>query len=281
MLTIGGYGGALQNDVWEYSPPGVGTWRQLSVEGTPMSPRAQHAAIYDPVRDRVIVIGGDGGTFLNDVWALNLAGSTPTWERLLPGGVPPSGRREHTAIYDPLGDRVIVYGGFDGSRRGDVWALLLGGSPSWSRLTSSTVSPASRMGHVAVYDEPRHRMVMFGGSVGTNATSREVWALELDHPAATLAAPGAEGAVLRLIGAQPNPARGELQIAFTLEDDRSARLELFDLGGRRVAARDVGGMGSGPHRVAIGGRGEFKAGVYLVRLTQGGRALHAKACVVR
>lgn len=281
MLVIGGYGGSLQNDVWEYSPPGVGTWRPLSVEGTPMPPRAQHAAVYDPVRDRVVVVGGDGGTFLNDVWALNLSG-TPAWERLLPGGVPPSARREHTAIYDPIGDRVIVYGGFDGARRGDVWALNLGGSPSWSRLTSSTVSPAGRFGHVAVYDEPRHRMVVFGGSVGTNAQSGEVWALDLDRPSTVgVPTPGAERAVLRLIGAQPNPARGELQIAFTLEDGRPARLELFDLRGRRVATQEVGGLGSGPHRVAIGGRGQLSAGVYLVRLTQGGRALHAKACVVR
>lgn len=280
MLVVGGYNGALQNDVWEYSPPGVGTWRPLPVEGVPMSPRAQHAAVYDPVRDRVVVIGGDGGTFLNDVWAINLSGS-PTWERLLPTGVPPTGRREHTAIYDPIGDRVVVYGGFDAARKGDVWALSLAGTPSWKRLTSSTVSPASRMGHVAVYDAPRHRMVMFGGSVGSNATSREVWALELDYPPTPLAAPGAERAVLRLIGAQPNPARGELRIAFTLEDERSARLELFDLGGRRVAAQDVGGLGAGPHRVAIGGRGELRAGVYLVRLTQGGRALQTKACVVR
>ncbi len=280
MMVIGGYGGALQNDVWEYSPPGVGTWRQLSVEGTPMSPRAQHAAVYDPVRDRVVVIGGDGGTFLNDVWALNLSGS-PTWERLLPGGVPPSGRREHTAIYDLIGDRVIVYGGFDGSRRGDVWALSLGSSPAWSRLLSSTLSPASRMGHVAVYDAPRHRMVMFGGSVGSNAQSREVWALDLDHPALVEVSPVKERAVLGLIGAQPNPARGELQIAFTLEDERSARLELFDLRGRRVATQEVGALGSGRHRVALAGRGELSAGVYLVRLTQAGRVFHAKACIVR
>jgi hypothetical protein len=148
-------------------------------------------------------------------------------------------------------------------------------------LTSSTVSPASRQGHVAVYDAPRHRMIIFGGSTGTNALSREVWALDLDHPQAVAVSPVRERAVLGLIGAQPNPARGELQIAFTLEDERSARLELFDLRGRRVAAQDVGALGSGPHRVAIGGRGDLSAGVYLVRLTQGGRVFHAKACVVR
>jgi hypothetical protein len=35
--------------------------------------RAGHTAIYDPVRDRMIVFGGIGDTSLNDTWALSLS----------------------------------------------------------------------------------------------------------------------------------------------------------------------------------------------------------------
>jgi hypothetical protein len=90
-----------------------------------------------------------------------------------------------------------------------------------------------------------------------------------------------ERTVLGLIGAQPNPAEGDLQVAFALADERAARLELFDLRGRRVATREVGALGAGRHRVVLGGRGALKAGVYMVRLTQDGRVFHAKACVMR
>ena len=180
MLVIGGYGVNLLNDVWEYSLAGNGTWRPLAPLGDPMPPRLTFGAIYDPVRDRIVMFGGDGGPFLDDVWALNLSGSDPVWEQLHPTGSAPSPRREHSAIYDPVGDRMIVYGGFDGARRGDVWALELAGTPSWSLLVSATPPPASRSGHIAIYDALRKRMVVFGGQTGPTQFSGELWALNLD-----------------------------------------------------------------------------------------------------
>ena len=203
MLVIGGFDGSMRNDVWEYTPPGVGAWHPLAVAGTPMPPRSQHTAVYDPVRDRVIVFGGDGGNFLNDVWALNLSGS-PNWEQLSPLGFAPTPRREATAIYDPVMDRTIVFAGFDDSRqwRSDLWALNLAGQPAWTQLTSSTPSPAARAGQVAVYDPVRYRMMMFGGQLSSSQYSDEVWALDLGLPTATslaLANTEVEPGLVRLI----------------------------------------------------------------------------------
>jgi hypothetical protein len=364
MLVIGGFGTRLHNDVWEYAPPNVGTWRELSVSGAPMPARAQHAAVYDPVRDRVVVLGGDGGMFLNDVWALNL-GPTPGWERLAPAGAPPSARREHSVIYDPIGDRIIVYGGFDGTACADVWALSLAGAPAWSRPMVAGPTPAGRYGHAAVYDPSRRRMIVYGGTLEGNRIAQEMWALDLSSPTAVqatleevelgprrvrliwsgerlgsayarlyradgdeapwveLGTPGfetqdrlrfedrsvepgrrygyrllvsieggahgpidswvtvPEGASLELIGASPNPAAGELHVAFSLADDGAARLELFDLAGRRVASHEVGHMGAGWHRVPLTGGERLPAGVYLVRLTQRDQVLQRKALVVR
>jgi len=42
---------------------------------------------------------------------------------LSPTGTPPSARYDHTAIYDPLRDRMVVFGGFDETRLNDVWEL--------------------------------------------------------------------------------------------------------------------------------------------------------------
>ena len=68
--------------------------------------------------------------------------SDGTWLQLV---VPPKGREGHTAIYDPVRDRMVVFGGYDGaSRYNDVWALTLSGSPAWSQLAPSGTPPSAR-----------------------------------------------------------------------------------------------------------------------------------------
>ena len=88
-------------------------------------------------------------------------------------------------------------------------------------------------------------------------------------------------AVLSLAGASPNPAIEALTVAFSLPDAGPGALELFDLGGRRVARTELAGMGPGPHRVALADGRHLSAGIYWIRLTHGGRQLVSKACVVR
>lgn len=44
---------------------------------------------------------------------------------------------EQVTIYDSMRDRMVIFGGDDGSYFGevnDVWALSLAGAPSWSAL---------------------------------------------------------------------------------------------------------------------------------------------------
>ena len=99
-------------------------WTALAPNGTAPGGRYWHSTTYDPVRDRVVVFGGFTGTkYLNDAWALSLAG-TPAWRTLVPVGISPSAREGHSAIYDPARDRLVVFGGYTGSRAlADVWAM--------------------------------------------------------------------------------------------------------------------------------------------------------------
>jgi hypothetical protein len=137
-------------------------------EGAIPNARYLHSAIYDPVRDRMIVFGGFTKTsdLVNDVWALSLAG-VPAWTQLVPAGTPPSGRHLHSAIYDPVWDRMIIYGGVERTQQlaclGDVWALSLTGTPEWTKITASGGQPLPRFQHSAIYDPVRDRMVVFGG----------------------------------------------------------------------------------------------------------------------
>ncbi|HEY6196500.1 MAG TPA: IPT/TIG domain-containing protein [Candidatus Eisenbacteria bacterium] len=86
---------------------------------------------------------------------------------------------------------------------------------------------------------------------------------------------------LALAGAQPNPARGEIRAWFTLPSREPARMELFDVAGRRVARREVGDLGPGRHSLVLGSSPRLGAGLYFLRLAQGGRVLSARVAVVR
>jgi hypothetical protein len=76
-----------------------------------------------------------------------------------------------------------------------------------------------------------------------------------------------------------SPARGgRLGVRFTLPVAERARLELLDVGGRRVAAREV--VGAGRHEVTLGAGQRVSAGVYFVRLTQGANVARARVVVL-
>jgi hypothetical protein len=86
---------------------------------------------------------------------------------------------------------------------------------------------------------------------------------------------------LALTGPHPNPSLKDLTIAFSLSDDSPARLEVLDLTGRRMCAREVGGLGPGSHVLPLVEGRALAAGVYLLRLTQRGRSVTGRAVIIR
>jgi hypothetical protein len=99
------------------------------------------------------------------------------------------------------------------------------------------------------YDEFTHRLYMSRLAHGT--------------PLAVPEPLSGDGLALRV----PNPARGALDVRYRLPDAAPARLELFDVSGRRLRALDVRGIGEGTARFER--LAELRAGVYVIRLSQG------------
>lgn len=98
---------------------------------------------------------------------------------------------------------------------------------------------------------------------------------------ATTSTPGAGALKLSLALAGSNPSRGtRLSFSLALPDDSPARLELLDVSGRRVAARDVGALGAGRHTVDLAPGSAPRAGVYLARLSQGVQVRVVRAIVM-
>jgi len=173
LILFGGHGAPYDvSDVWALSLSGTPTWTPIVPAGTAPSPRFIPSVIYDPIRDRLLVFGGERAVcppecccsfqWYNEVWELSLSG-TPTWTQLTPAGSPPPGRYGHVAIYDPIRDRMVVYGGWgDLSPRTDLWALSLAGTQTWSQLLPTGTPPPS-YSPTAIYDPISDRMLVYGG----------------------------------------------------------------------------------------------------------------------
>ena len=91
--------------------------------------------------------------------------------------------------------------------------------------------------------------------------------------------------VTRLYAPAPNPLRWATSIRFDLADAADARLEVFDLSGRRVATLASGPHEAGVYRVRWDGReggGTVGAGLYFVRLSGTGMPVRtARLAVMR
>ncbi len=123
----------------------------------------------------------------------------------------------------------------------------------------------------------------FGGILpgwyGDNSGSVSITLAE--HPGASAAVEPPPPPSFALAGARPNPATSRsLRVEFTLPSTERAVLELLDVTGRRLAAREVGGGSPGRHAVDLARDVRLRPGLYLVRLTQGDRSLTARAAVV-
>jgi hypothetical protein len=78
----------------------------------------------------------------------------------------------------------------------------------------------------------------------------------------------------------PNPSREELTLAVVVPTDGPARLELFDLGGRRLLDREVGSLSRGRHMISLGPSGALPTGFYFVKLICGSKQVSSRGVVV-
>jgi hypothetical protein len=116
MILFGGNATDAQNpyplqDAWFLSFADGDAWIPISAQGTPPVSRWEHAAVYDPRRDRMLVIWGRDRTSPRfDCAALELA-SGPVWKEYIPDGPGGASRYGHDAFYDPDLDRLAILGG--------------------------------------------------------------------------------------------------------------------------------------------------------------------------
>jgi uncharacterized protein (TIGR03437 family) len=218
IFLFGGQDTTPRNDLWVYSLQ-LKQWASVQVAGaaggTPPA-RFGHTLIFDPVRKRLVLFGGQAGTFYSDTWAFDIAGGT--WQQLSPDGAGPSRRYGHSAIYETARDRMVISHGFtDAGRFDDTWAFDLK-TNSWTNLSPPDNRPLRRCLHHAAYDPASSRMYLYGGcSSGYGPCPQgDLWAFDLNRNQWTqLASSASSGSP---------PAREHYGMAF---DIARGRLQVF------------------------------------------------------
>jgi hypothetical protein len=113
------------------------------------------------------------------ILAVPCPGLAQSWLDLTPAsGAAPAGRRNASAIHDPVDNRMVIFGGFSSGYHNDVWAFDLD-TNAWADLTpASGPAPAPRLTPASVYDPDGHRMITWSGQ-GPGVFFNDAWAFDL------------------------------------------------------------------------------------------------------
>ncbi len=123
LLLFGGRSktGSYLDDLWSYNLT-ADSWTQVLSSSGP-SARAHYSMVYDPLRDLVLVFGGEGPAGrLNDTMYFSV--KYRTWTQLGTEDAP-SPRSGAVMFQDTVRDRYVLFGGFDGAYKCDTWVYSL------------------------------------------------------------------------------------------------------------------------------------------------------------
>ncbi len=161
ILFMVGWVLLLSTAVVRLAFPPSSIWHTVSYVHSPGA-RSGSAIAYDTKRNRAILFGGTSSrsTSVNSYETNTWEWDGQDWQEFHTKIAPP-GRYNHAMAFDPIHDKVYLYGGVDrnGVNLSDMWEW---DGTAWTRLCP-VCSPAGRSKHAMFFDPDRKLTILYGG----------------------------------------------------------------------------------------------------------------------
>jgi hypothetical protein len=172
VVLFGGYAGGNKDETWVYDTA-ADNWTQMNPLTKP-SGRVYHQMAYDSENKKIVLFGGMySSIYDNETWIYDLA--LDTWTQMNPA-VKPLGREGHTMTYDSANNKIVLFGGYNGSAASlnDIWIYEVA-TNIWTQM-NPTLKPSARYSSAMAYDSASNKIVLFGGADGS--LDDETWVYE-------------------------------------------------------------------------------------------------------
>lgn len=288
-------------------------WERFTIQGENWI-RHGSGAVYDPVHERFLTIGGsyDGGRSGPRQAALDVGEDGLAWSPFTVANSGPSIGSDDDVVYDPVTGRIFVYSPFSQSASdgdGQLWVLELDGPPPvlaepsideadyhavrlrWRlapgvdpdvRVQRRRAGGEWRLAGNARAEEGVVHVVDDGLAAGEDVAYRLVVTLR----GTTLVA-GEQvvrtpiPAATRLAAVHPNPARHAFNLVVELAEAGNVAMEVFDVSGRRVHSETAAALPPGRHTLTLEPEPPLASGHYFIVARTGDRRFPARVTIVR
>lgn len=142
-------------------------WTDRGVPGP--SPRGEFGFAFDSNQDIAVLFGGASGLNFAAVNGQTWTWNGTAWTFADSTGMPP--RCDNAMAYDSVRDRVVSFGGYNGTYLGDTWKRVAG---TWTQITGAT-PPTPRADSFMAFDSQRGVMVLFGGQTSNGFIRSDTW----------------------------------------------------------------------------------------------------------
>ncbi|MBI1827640.1 MAG: immunoglobulin domain-containing protein [Planctomycetes bacterium] len=169
IMFGGANSGGYFGDTWEWDGTNWNLANTGTISGTAPSPRDQHVMVYNPVRGRVMLYGGDTFDnlhapyyhFFTDTWEWH--GETDRWVKLSDTG--PANSLHPFIAFDGARNELRMFGGYgdDGFITDENPWTYVWHEPSKAWISTDGNGPPARDEGTMVYDEQNEFIVLFGG----------------------------------------------------------------------------------------------------------------------